>query len=218
ANPDFASAWTQKLCYWANSQACDEADPEFIRVAQVFEGSGYSFKTLVVELLTSPLTTGAALTETYCSRPFLVSITRRDQLCQALDIRLGTEGLCDDGRLSKLVELIPEDAIARGDAAPLQNPVSSAFHAAGAEQFCAELAEEMIGDGGPISGNDEAGALAVIVGDVMAIPEGTPRHAEVTGILADHVVQAQATADSTTALRSAFTVGCTSSNVMALGL
>ena len=214
-NPDFATAWTQKLCHWANSQGCDEDDPEFQRVGAVFEEEGFSFKTLVVELLTSPLTTGAAFTETYCSRQFLVSITRRDQLCHALDVRLGTQGLCDDGRLAKLVELIPEDAIARGEPNPVQNPVSSAFHAAGVEQFCVRLAEDIIEDGA-----DPDAVLGLAAGGLMGIPVDTPRYDEVLGILGDHYAQAQAQAPVSAgdALRSAFTLACTSSNLQAIGL
>ncbi len=217
-SPDFAVAWASKLCYWANSQACDEDDPELQRVAAVFEDSGYSFKTLVVELLTSPLVTGRELTQTYCSRPFLVSITRRDQLCHALDVRLGTQGLCEGGRLAKLVELIPEDAIARGDPAPVQNPTSSAFHAAGVERFCLQLAEELIAPDGPLSAADADAVLTVTVEDVMGIPPGTPRHDEVTAILTEHLEQARGSVSEADAIRSTFTLGCTSSDLQALGL
>ncbi len=218
ANPDFATAWTSKLCYWANSQACDVDDPEFLRVAQVFTDSGFSFKTLVVELLTSPLVTGHELTQTYCSRPFLVSITRRDQLCHALDARLGMDGLCDQGRLSKLVELIPQDTIARGDPAPLQNPVSSAFHAAGVEQFCIQLAEELVGPAGPVSPSDSQAAVALIVDDLMGVAAGSVRHQEATDILTEHIDQAASSGDPTSAVRSAFTLGCISADLQALGL
>jgi len=33
AHPDFAGAWVQKLCTWANSARCDGSDGEFARVA-----------------------------------------------------------------------------------------------------------------------------------------------------------------------------------------
>ena len=36
SHPHFAAAWAQKLCYFANSVACDETDPEFQRVVEVF--------------------------------------------------------------------------------------------------------------------------------------------------------------------------------------
>lgn len=218
ANPDFAVAWARKLCFWANSQACDEDDPELQRVAQVFEDSGYSFKTLVVELLTSPLVTGHALTQTHCSRPFLVSITRRDQLCHSLDVRLGGHGLCDEGKLSKLVELIPEDRIARGDPAPVQNPVSSAFHAAGVEQLCIQLAQEQVAADGLVPPDSADAVLSLIAEDLMGIPAGSARHDEVIEVLGQHLQQAEQSADELDAIRSTFTLGCLSSDLQALGL
>jgi hypothetical protein len=76
-HPQFARGWTQKLCYWANSQPCSEQDPEFARVAAVFASSHFDFKTLVIELMSSPLVTGATPTLTARDRPSFVSITRR---------------------------------------------------------------------------------------------------------------------------------------------
>src|SRR2546423_3841309 len=46
AHPDFAAAWTQKLCTWANSAPCLETDPEFVRVAGIFAGSNFSWSAL----------------------------------------------------------------------------------------------------------------------------------------------------------------------------
>lgn len=39
-HPTFAAAWTQKLCFYANSQACDESDPEFVRISEAFSCVG----------------------------------------------------------------------------------------------------------------------------------------------------------------------------------
>ncbi len=41
AHPQFKTAWTQKLCAWANSGSCLPNDPEVQRVAQVFASSNY---------------------------------------------------------------------------------------------------------------------------------------------------------------------------------
>ena len=49
----FAIAFTQKLCFFANSAACSEDDPEFRRVASVFQHNNYNFLALVSELFTS---------------------------------------------------------------------------------------------------------------------------------------------------------------------
>ncbi len=63
-HPLFGQAWAEKLCYYANSSACEPSDPEFKRVVGVFTSSGYSWSALVAELLASPLTTNAAPTAT----------------------------------------------------------------------------------------------------------------------------------------------------------
>src|SRR5262249_13074757 len=55
SRPLVASAWAQKLCYWANSSACVAAGPELQRVVQVFQNSGLSWNALVHELLSSPI-------------------------------------------------------------------------------------------------------------------------------------------------------------------
>lgn len=218
SHPDFAIAWAGKLCSWANSQACDPDDPELLRVAQVFVDSGYSFRTLVVELLTSRLVTGASLTQTQCSRPFLVSITRRDQLCHALEARLGVQAPCDDAKVAKLAELVPEDSIARGDPAPVLDPMSSAFHAAGVEQLCAELARQHVVEGGAVPPGDRPAALAVIVEGLMSLDVGTPRYTEAMDVLEAHLDEAAATASELDAMRSTFTLGCLSADLQALGL
>src|SRR5262249_37172224 len=93
-HPSFAAGWTQKLCYWANSQPCDDKDPEFLRVAKVFSDSKFDFKALLAELMSSPLVTGATETDTSKTTPPFVSITRRQHLCQLLDERLGSQDAC----------------------------------------------------------------------------------------------------------------------------
>src|SRR5205085_7128211 len=50
----FALATTQHLCFFANSAACEESDPEMRRVALAFQNSAFDFKTLVRELFSSP--------------------------------------------------------------------------------------------------------------------------------------------------------------------
>ena len=64
AHPDFAGAWVQKLCTWANSARCDETDGEFARVAAMFANSNYDWRTLEVTLFSSPLVTYLAPTRT----------------------------------------------------------------------------------------------------------------------------------------------------------
>src|SRR5207237_700326 len=84
AHPDFAAAWTQKLCTWANSAPCLETDPEFVRVAGIFAGSNFSWSALAVELFSSPLISYAGPTEMARQSGQVSPVARREHLCAAL--------------------------------------------------------------------------------------------------------------------------------------
>jgi hypothetical protein len=60
----FAISMTQYLCFYANSSACLESDPEFRRIALGFQNSKFDFMNLVSELFSSPLVTAATPTAT----------------------------------------------------------------------------------------------------------------------------------------------------------
>src|SRR6185503_15785132 len=85
----FAIAMTQYLCYWANSADCSERDLTFRGVARGFQDSSYNFKNLVLDLLSSPLVTASAHTDTFDEHEVVISVSRRRQLCAALSNRLG---------------------------------------------------------------------------------------------------------------------------------
>lgn len=214
-HPDFAGAWAQKLCYWANSQACSEKDPEFKRIAQVFADSGFRFKTLLVELLSSPLVTGAAVSETArTSEPF-VSITRKQHLCQLLDARLGVPDNCRVA--ANFAGLVPEDEFSRGSAEPVQTAVTGLFHYAAAEKLCTRLASKLVGKP-PFPAKAPEEALDALVAKLMGLDAGNPRHDAVRASLGEHYRAAKARASTTVALQSAFIVACVSPEVQALGL
>ncbi len=218
AHPDFATGWTQKLCYWANSQPCDEGDPEFKRVAASFVSHGFSFKRLVVELMSSPLVTGAVATQSARAKELFVSTTRRQHLCQLLDVRLGVENACQEA--ANFAGLVPEDAFSRGSPEPVQSAVTGLFHFAAAEKLCLRLATKLVAAGAtarfPIT-NPEA-ALDSFVADLMGLEAGHTRAAKVRTVLGAHYESAKASTNPGNALRSAFVVACLSPEVMALGL
>jgi hypothetical protein len=94
AHPNFATAWTRKLCGWANSGSCLATDPELQRVAKVFANSNFQWNTLVHELFNSPLVTYASPTLTTQTNGIVVPIVRRAQLCSTLSNRLGLNDVC----------------------------------------------------------------------------------------------------------------------------
>lgn len=216
-HPLFATAWTQKLCYYANSQACDETDPEFIRIANAFEASNFDLKTLYIDLLSSPLVTGETYSETYDSRPWLLSITRQSHLCNLLDQHLGYEDVCAEG--SAFIGLIPEDGFARGQAAPVQTAVTSGFHFAAVDALCARLATRLVSRGDVFDTSDAEGALSTMVDALLGLPEGHSRRAVWRSALDEHYQAVRdAGGDNTAALRSSFNLACASPEVMAMGL
>ena len=217
AHPDFATGWVQKLCYWANSQACDQADPEFRRVTQAFVASGYKFKRLLVELLSSPLVTYAETSEHPGAAAPFVSITRKQHLCQLLSTRLGVDDACREARA--FAGLIPEDDFSRGSAEPVQTAVTGLFHYAAAEKLCVRLAGVLVGgDGLRFSVSEPDRALDAFVADLMGLDAGHPRAATVRAQLASHYERAKADTNAQAALRSAFVIACMAPEVMAVGL
>lgn len=217
-HPGFAAGWTQKLCYWANSQACSEKDPEFVRVAQAFADSQFDFKTLLLELLRSPLVTGAKFTDSSSTSPPFVSITRKQHLCQLLSTRLGVADAC--GVATSFAGLVPEDDFSRGSAEPVQTAVTGLFHYAAAEKLCAKLATKLVGSGAnmPFLPTAPEAALDTFVEKLMGLDPGHPRHDAVRASLGEHFQTAKTSSNALTALRSAFIVACVSPEVQAVGL
>jgi hypothetical protein len=219
SHPHFASAWVQKLCYYANSQACDEKDPEFQRIGVAFTASRYDFKALVSELFGSPLVTGAQPTQSSANQPLLVSITREQHLCQLLDKRLGTTGSC--ALAASFANLIPDDDFSRGSATPVQPAVTSLFHFSAAEKLCDAIASKLVSTSASALFNPTLPdqALTRLTQGLMGLPPSHPRYASTYAALLNHLAQANTSgASSTIAMRSTFTLACLSPDVMALGL
>lgn len=159
AHPRFAPAWTQKLCRYADSVSCDETDPEFQRVAQVFQRSGFQWRALVRELFSSPLVTGAARTQTFTPQGGQsAGIALREHLCVSLQSRLGVADACglqhpDDPMLQQarnLAMAVPGAGYARGAEVPLLPRDPNLFSDAAVENLCGLLADQLV-DAGPTS-------------------------------------------------------------------
>ncbi len=148
-HPFFAPAWVQKLCYYANSVACETTDPEFTRIVGVFTSSGYDWNTLVAELLSSPLTTYATPTQTAEDTGDVTAVSRRDHLCAALNVRLGFGDVCGlnvftaqaaQTTIPEIVSGLPSDGYGRGSVAPVLPNQPTLFYRAGTENICEAVA------------------------------------------------------------------------------
>lgn len=234
-HPLFAQAWVQKLCFYANSEACDVADPEFQRIAEAFRDSGYQWPALVRALFASPLTTYASPTLTTSKSGGLAAVTRRDHLCAAFDARLGLDDVCrlhapgkaaQRGLIPKIVAGLPSDGYGRGAVAPVLPNRPSLLQRAGTENVCAALAPQLIDvpkarrvAGVKLwSSSEPDAAIADFVHELIGLSEPDPRAAAVQSLLHDHFIAARAKTSASNALKSTFITACLAPGVVAIGM
>jgi hypothetical protein len=236
----FALAMTQKLCYFADSAACDEHDPEMRRVALAFQSSNFNFKVLVRELMSSPLVTIAAPTKTHQERNVVISITRRDHLCEALSNRLGKPDLCAlsvafpfqtgfGGQSSpyaaqrttfRIAGSVAADGFSRSSEVPVTPTEPTLFQRAATELLCEDIAAQVVdADGGRYASSDPEAAMGDMVQTIMGYSAGDPARAEALQILKDHYQEARTSSNNArNALRATFALACQSPTFVAIGL
>ena len=234
-HPLFASAWVQKLCYYANSTACSPDDPEFLRIVGAFKNSKYSWSTLVREVMSSPLTTHASATKSADDNGEVIAVSRRDHLCAALNNRLGFTDVCaldaispkqQQAAVPQIVSGLPSDGYGRGALAPILPNAPTLFYRAGIENICEAVAAMVIDAAKPIAGSKQwssgqpDAAIAEFVHVIMALPPSDPRSAPAVQALTGHFAGAkqQAGITPTDALRSTFVVSCLAPSAVAIGL
>ena len=225
-HPRYPTAWVQKLCYYANSDGCSEDDPEFIRIAKAFADSNFDFHTLVGELFSSPIITGAEKTKTRVDFGETVSIARQDHLCASLTNRLKLPtSVC--GSISNATQAqavannIPADGYLRGAEAPALSTEPTMFFRGAGETIC-QIAADLTVDKAPMSLYSSAKkdqAITDFVGNIMGLATGDPTSAPAMAILQEHYDAAiVAKATPTEALKSTFVLACTSPTSLAMGL
>jgi hypothetical protein len=233
-HPHFALGWAQKLQFWANTNAADEADPELQRVAHAFESSHLDFRVLVRELFSSPLVTLAGGTATYRSQGVTVGIARRDQLCAALSARLGIADACegreypwrDDRRwgVADAGQMLATDTYYRAAELPSLPRNPDLFFRRSVELVCSRLAQRVVQQDGSAKYSSATtatvnAAIADFVATIMALPPGDPRADTASEILKAHYADALAVDRwALGALRSAFVLACTSPSSVLMGL
>jgi len=240
-HPSFASAWAQKLCFYADSAACSEDDPEFQRVVTAFQASHLDWKTLVRELFSSPLVTGAADTKTYDDRGMPVSVARLTHFCGGLELRLGISDPCGvsglpgltgaQNQIATLARGLPSDGYSRGAETPVLPTDSSLFFRSGTENICRHLADQMVDvaaaptatpphTASKYQSTAPDAAIADFVSTLMGLPDGDPRAGDAKQILIAHYQSALATTGikARDALKSTFVLACTAPSTISVGL
>jgi hypothetical protein len=223
----FALAMTQKLCFFANSAQCEETDPEMRRIALDFQNAKFDFNVLVRELFSSPLVTAAASTATFVQDGVTISITRRDQLCQALSNRLAMPDICQlavplvSSPINLLAGALPADAFSRGTQFPVTAPDPNLFYRAASELVCEKVASLVVDatSGTVFPSSSPAASIEDLVSRIMALPPTDPQHAGAVQILTDHFNAAKSSgATATSAMRSTFSAACQSPTSLGLGI
>ncbi|HEY2735862.1 MAG TPA: hypothetical protein VGI70_17815, partial [Polyangiales bacterium] len=234
-HPLFATAWTQKLCAWANSAACPASDPELQRVATDFASASYNWNTLVRELFSSPLVTYAAPTATARADGAPVAIARRAQLCATLGNRLGLSDVCGLQTLqvgscatdcpprgttvASISTYLPSDGYSRGAVSALYVNAPDPFYRSAVEQICALVADQVVdvSSGTSLfSSSDPTGAIADLTHKLIGLDK--TRDSQPIAILTDHFNAAKTAGKSATvALKSTFVLACLSPWVVGVG-
>jgi hypothetical protein len=242
-HPLFAQAWVQKLCYYANSQACDTTDPEFLRIVKDFTSSSYSWNELIVDILSSPLTTNAKPTQTTTENGVTVAVSRRDHLCAALNFRLGFNDICGllpttvpvSQTIVQIVGGLPSDGYGRGAVAPVLPNVPSLFYRSGTENICEAVAalvidvptSRQIANVKQWSSANFAEAIPDFVGTVMGLVPSDARYPQAVSLLTAHYSAALTAIDPATnkadfsptnALQSTFVAACIAPSAVSIGL
>ncbi len=236
-HPLVPTAWAQKLCTSVNSSPCLESDPEFQRVVMAFTSSNSSWSTLVTELLASPIVTNLSATATNAANGEVIAVSRRDQLCAALDTRLGLTDACGltlalgaaspgIGTVPKIVGGLPSDGYGRGSTEPVLPNVPTLFYRAGIENICEQVAAQVIDAAvSPkqpnakhwVSTSSDA-AIADFVTLLVGLAPSDPRTAGVTAVLKQHFTDASKTQSKSDALKSTFTAACLSPTLIGVGM
>ena len=207
-----------------------EDDPEFVRIASVFQRSGYRWKTLVRELFASPLITMSRNTKTKEVRGAALSVARRDHFCVALSNRLGIPDVCamataDPTSLATAIRryaaFVPVDGYDRGlEVSSLATDPNPFFRIA-TESMCILLAERVVDAGAQsrYSSQQPDSALDDFVATIMTLLPSDPRATAARAILREHFDAARSAGSSTSdALRSTFTLACSSPSSVLMGL
>src|SRR6202171_2750959 len=227
-HPDFAGAWVEKLCTWANSARCDETDGEFARIAAIFADSNYDWKTLELVLFSSPLVTYLAPTRTVSQGGEVFPVSRRDHLCATLSNRLRIPDACgldvntvvpaELKPVQFIAGVLPSDAYSRGAEEPVLANDPNLFFRTGMENICVGLAEHLIDAsvGSRWSSTSPDAAIGDFVHVLMGL--GAGRDAPRVSILTAHMASARAAGLSASdALKSTFVLACLSPSVVGIG-
>lgn len=220
SHPQFAEAWVNKLCLYANSTACSTADPEVQRVAAIFKNSNFSFKSLAAAFFSSDLIKTQVSTGSSTVEASQTSVARRQHFCFNLAARMAeyagkdkiTYEPCEDRKLnvSRISSALPTEEWVRGGDVPDQPSIPDLFFFSGTEGICLNVALNKLGSAEMPNGTfDEF--RDYLMTDIMGVVPSDSYYEQTKTLLTEHY---QATAingaDKTKRYASVFTLACSS--------
>lgn len=236
-HPRFAKAWVEKLCGLVNAGYCDADDPELDRIADVFETSGFDFKVMLRELMSSPVVTYQVRTLTWDTQGAMVGAALSGDFCRRVESRLGIVDPCNlrgeldafnNGQRTEIAGYagsIPSIAYPRGEVGPAMAIAPGPFSSAASERLCERLSERFLGSGNrtvdpPLfTPTDRDEAFDRFAHDLMGLPRTDPVYDAVLEHLGAHFDEvAAAEEDEELALRSTFVLACQSQLTTSMGL
>jgi hypothetical protein len=161
----------------------------------------------------------------------VMSIARRDNYCDRLGNRLGIRDLCNQKGESTLARVagqarnlslgIPGSAYARADEKPVTPHDPNLFFVSATEKLCMAVAGQLVDNGATARWKWQAKdqAIADFVTLLMGVPPSDPINPKLVDILTRHYAAAIAAKEMPSdALRSAFTLACSSPLAVSSGI
>lgn len=199
-HPNFALAWTLKLCQWASSASCSATDPQVVTLAEDFAASGHDLTHLFADFFSSPLVTRTSDRLDSTAPGAQVSVARAGHYCHAMSTRLdnirraqGHDGplpdrlnLCRDrGPAALLAESLPRDQVVRGSTTLHQPRDHTAMVSVAFEGICASTAPEVVStnDNAAVDPSDPDRALALFNELLLGFPPGSEQHLRTEAML-----------------------------------
>ena len=223
SHPDLYPGWVQKVCLFANGARCP-TNELFREIADRF-AEHKNFKTMMSELLTSPLVANTDCVDGGTGH--VRSIARRDQFCTMLAHRLEIDNPCGLGisdqrrtalqrEISRAISSVPRDSFSRGELDPAIVTETSMFTRATRELICEVVATRAYAS--VFEGLSDDEAIQKMVSDIIGLPQGDPRHQPTLVALRDHVSAAVSQgASDQVARQSAFLVACMAPGLAGMG-
>lgn len=215
SDKQFAVNAVQNLCNYVHGKPCNTSDPQFTQVVNDFISNGYLWNDLVASFACSPI--GHRLTPILSfqgNNTYSASAITFDQICPAIESRLGIEGACSS---DVLLKAIPATDYARGVLNLIHPLMPSYIFVQAATTWC-----NMVASSGFLTTNhpktmdtnyytvsknkdgtiDASPQIEALVYQFLGLPRGSPTGASIVQALTASYAQAYSVQVNSTAFKA----------------